>query len=249
MTRLDRRDYEAVLSFLEEAHAVEEPVPFTPRLLDRMASLAHCEAATFFEYAPGTNAPGTDILTGYVTCSKEDQEWPSLDDASWITTRAIELWRWRARGTGPIVLADIFPRRLRVDPDFNLNYKDFGAADEIHVSLGPHRRWPAEVAVFRPRVFGERERLILRLLQPHLAALYRAATLRRRLGVADDAARVLTQREREVMTHVTNGLANAEIAHVLMIEASTVRKHLEHVFEKLGVGSRTAAVAKLRQGV
>ena len=33
--RLDRRDYEAVLSFLEEAHAVEEPAPFTPHLLDR----------------------------------------------------------------------------------------------------------------------------------------------------------------------------------------------------------------------
>jgi DNA-binding CsgD family transcriptional regulator len=31
-----------------------------------------------------------------------------------------------------------------------------------------------------------------------------------------------------------------------VIEPSTVRKHLEHVFEKLGVGSRTAALGKLR---
>ncbi|TML56360.1 MAG: response regulator transcription factor, partial [Actinobacteria bacterium] len=70
-----------------------------------------------------------------------------------------------------------------------------------------------------------------------------------RLGSRDrdgDAARLLTRREREVMTHVSNGLTNAEIARVLVIEPSTVRKHLEHVFEKLGVGSRTAAVAKLR---
>jgi DNA-binding CsgD family transcriptional regulator len=241
MMRLDRRDYEAVLSFLEEAHAVEEPAPFTPHLLDRLASVAHCELATFFEFAPGTN-----LITGYVPCSKEDPTWRAVDDGWWTCTRSVELRRWKARSTGPVVLADVFPRRLRVEPDFNLNYREHGVADEMSVSLDRDRRWTAELGVFRERDFGERERLILQLLQPHLAALYRAATLRRRLGAASDAARLLTRREREVMTHVSNGLTNAEIARVLVIEPSTVRKHLEHVFEKLGVGSRTAAVAKLR---
>jgi DNA-binding CsgD family transcriptional regulator len=241
MLRLDRRDYEAVLSFLEEVHAVEEPAPFTPRLLDRLASLAHCELATFFEFAPGTN-----LMTGYVPCSKEDPVYPGDDGSWWTCTRTVELQRWRARSTGPIVLADVFPRRLRVEPDFNLNYKDCGVADEISVSLDRDSPWTAELVVYRIRDFGERERLILQVLQPHLAALYRAATLRRRLGAASDAARLLTRREREVMAHVSNGLTNADIARVLVIEPSTVRKHLEHVFEKLGVGSRTAALAKLR---
>jgi DNA-binding CsgD family transcriptional regulator len=241
MLRLDRRDYEAVLSFLEEAHAVEEPAPFTPHLLDRLASLAHCELATFFELAPGTN-----LITGYVPCSKEEPVWPGVDDGWWTCTRTVELQRWRARSTGPIVLADVFPRRLRVDPEFNLNYNEYGVADEIGVPLHRDSPWTAHLGVFRIRDFGERERLILQLLQPHLAALYHAATLRRRLGAASDAARLLTRREREVMAHVTNGLTNADIARVLVIEPSTVRKHLEHVFEKLGVGSRTAALAKLR---
>ena len=211
--RLDRRDYEAVLSFLEEAHAVEEPAPFTPHLLDRLASVAHCELATFFEFAPGTN-----LITVYVPCSKEDPTWRGVDDAWWTCTRTVELRRWKARSTGPVALADVFPRRLRVEPDFNLNYGEHGVADEIHVSLDRDRRWTAELGVFRERDFGERERLILQLLQPHLAALYRAATLRRRLGAASDAARLLTRREREVMTHVSNGLTNAEIARVLVIE-------------------------------
>ncbi len=241
MTQLDRRDYEAVLSFLAEAHAVEEPEPFTPHLLDRLASLAHCELATFFEYAPGTN-----VITVYVPCSKEDPEWRGVDHGWWTCMRTVELRRWKTRSTAPIVLADVFPRRLRVEPDFNLNYGEHGVADEIHVSLDRHRRWTAQVGVFRIRDFGERERLILQVLQPHLAALYRAATLRRRLGAASDAARLLTRREREVMAHVSSGLSNAQIARVLVIEPSTVRKHLEHVFEKLGVSSRTAAVAKLR---
>ncbi len=119
--RLDRRDYEAVLSFLEEAHAVEEPAPFTPHLLDRLASLAHCELATFFEFAPGTN-----LITVYVPCSKEEPEWRGVDDGWWTCTRTVELRRWKARSTGPIALADVFPRRLRVEPDFNLNYGEHG---------------------------------------------------------------------------------------------------------------------------
>jgi DNA-binding CsgD family transcriptional regulator len=241
MARLDRRDYEAVLSFLDEANAVEEPTPFTPALLDRLASLARCEFATFFEYVLGTN-----IIDVYVPCSQERPAWRGVDDEWWTCARTVELGRWRARTAEPIVLADVFPRRLRTDPDFNANYREGGVADEIGVSLDRDWRWRAQLGVFRSRDFGERERLIFQLLQPHLSALYRAATLRRRLGAATDAARLLTRREREVMTHVGNGLKDTEIARALVIQPSTVRKHLEHVFEKLGVGSRTAAVARLR---
>jgi DNA-binding CsgD family transcriptional regulator len=59
---------------------------------------------------------------------------------------------------------------------------------------------------------------------------------------------LLTPREREVMRCVATGLSNTEIARRLWVEHATVRKHLEHVFEKLGVRSRTAALAKLSVG-
>jgi DNA-binding CsgD family transcriptional regulator len=57
---------------------------------------------------------------------------------------------------------------------------------------------------------------------------------------------LLTRREFEVMRYVAAGLTNEEIARRLWIEVPTVRKHLEHVFDKLGVRNRTAAVAALR---
>jgi DNA-binding CsgD family transcriptional regulator len=57
---------------------------------------------------------------------------------------------------------------------------------------------------------------------------------------------LLTAREHEVMRCVAGGLSNSEIARTLWIELPTVRKHLEHIYQKLGVSSRTAAVAKLR---
>jgi DNA-binding CsgD family transcriptional regulator len=55
----------------------------------------------------------------------------------------------------------------------------------------------------------------------------------------------LTAREREVMRCVEDGLSNAEIARKLWIQPTTVRKHLENIFAKLGVRSRTAALSKI----
>jgi DNA-binding CsgD family transcriptional regulator len=56
---------------------------------------------------------------------------------------------------------------------------------------------------------------------------------------------LLTARERDVMRCVEDGLSNAEIARELWIQSTTVRKHLENIFAKLGVRSRTAALSKL----
>ena len=54
----------------------------------------------------------------------------------------------------------------------------------------------------------------------------------------------LTAREREVLTLVARGKTNAEIARLLWLAPSTVAKHLENVYAKLNVKTRTAAVAR-----
>jgi DNA-binding CsgD family transcriptional regulator len=61
------------------------------------------------------------------------------------------------------------------------------------------------------------------------------------------AVPALTRREREVLGLVAEGLTNAEIARRLWVAQSTVAKHLEQAYAKLGVHSRTAAVARLRK--
>jgi DNA-binding CsgD family transcriptional regulator len=57
----------------------------------------------------------------------------------------------------------------------------------------------------------------------------------------------LSGRESEVLSWVARGKTNADVAAILAISPRTVQKHLEHVFEKLGVETRTAAVARARQ--
>ena len=52
----------------------------------------------------------------------------------------------------------------------------------------------------------------------------------------------LTEREVEVLRLTSNGSINREIAKGLVISEKTVEHHLEHIFNKLGVTSRTAAV-------
>ena len=53
----------------------------------------------------------------------------------------------------------------------------------------------------------------------------------------------LSAREREILHWVREGKRNSEIAQILNISAHTVRHHLENVFTKLGVETRTAAIA------
>jgi DNA-binding CsgD family transcriptional regulator len=59
------------------------------------------------------------------------------------------------------------------------------------------------------------------------------------------AVRLLTRRERDVLRCIAAGLTTAETARRLWVTPATISKHLEHTYAKLGVRSRTAALAAL----
>lgn len=59
---------------------------------------------------------------------------------------------------------------------------------------------------------------------------------------ADDQLATLTAREREVLALIGEGRTNAEIAAALTVSAGTVKTHINHVFAKLNLRNRAAAV-------
>jgi ATP/maltotriose-dependent transcriptional regulator MalT len=61
-----------------------------------------------------------------------------------------------------------------------------------------------------------------------------------------DPSAVLSPREREVLELMAQGYRNHEIASAFVISESTVKVHVRHVLEKLGVRTRTEAVARFR---
>jgi DNA-binding NarL/FixJ family response regulator len=91
---------------------------------------------------------------------------------------------------------------------------------------------------------------ILRVLRGE--SVFNPDIVARVLGhMTDDAPRQaqlsavqLTPREREVLQLLSQGLTNREIARTLMVSASTVKIHVEHILAKLEVSDRTQAAVR-----
>jgi two-component system nitrate/nitrite response regulator NarL len=82
------------------------------------------------------------------------------------------------------------------------------------------------------------------VLAPALAGAL-AGEVRRRAGTP-----ILTSREREALDGLARGLSAPAIARELVLSTATVKTHLQHLYEKLGVSDRAAAVAEaMRRGL
>jgi len=66
----------------------------------------------------------------------------------------------------------------------------------------------------------------------------------------DEGGRSLSPREAEILQLIAKGLTNPEVAGILSLSRSTIRTHLEHIYEKLEVTNRVEAVTEgLRKGI
>ena len=102
------------------------------------------------------------------------------------------------------------------------------------------------------RDFSDRDRACLESIRPHLGNLYRLSREIEGPRVSWGAPSTqedltdlpLTAREREVLHWLSGGKTDRDIAAILGISPRTIHKHLQRIYEKLGVETRTAAVAR-----
>ncbi len=116
-----------------------------------------------------------------------------------------------------------------------------GARHEVLVPLPPQGFVDRRLLLFRDEGpdFSDREVLLLRMLRPHLDELHKRQ--QRHLSGQPE----LTARQWEILRRVSAGSTNAQVARALNISPATVRKHLENIFVRLDVASRTEAVSRV----
>jgi DNA-binding CsgD family transcriptional regulator len=117
-----------------------------------------------------------------------------------------------------------------------------GVRHEVLVPLPPQGGRDRRLLLFRSGGidFTDHEVLLLRVLRPHLAELHQ----RRQRELSRQPE--LTPRQWEILRRVASGASNAQVARVLGLSQATVRKHLDNVFVRLQVASRTEAVDRVR---
>jgi DNA-binding CsgD family transcriptional regulator len=136
----------------------------------------------------------------------------------------------------PLKISDFMTRReLHRLGLYQEVYKHLHTEFQMVMSLKPSSTDMVALVLSSSRKdYTERDRVVLALLQPAIQRAY--ATLRRRRQHTS-----LSTREAEVLAWVAEAKTNKEVALILGISSRTVQKHLESIFAKLGVETRTAA--------
>ena len=103
----------------------------------------------------------------------------------------------------------------------------------------------------RRGAFGDREQFVLEVANPYVSARL-DAILRGREPAALREERLaqqysLTAREVEVARCISFGMSNPEISERLCVSISTVKKHLEHIYRKMGVNNRLSLMKFAQQ--
>jgi DNA-binding CsgD family transcriptional regulator len=244
MQRLDASDERRVGRFVAEAATFEAcHEPFPAPFLSALGRLVPCDSVTFSEL---------DRVRRRVLGSVEEPAWDGPEPG-------VSYWEIRHEHPACHVHETTGDFRAHRVSDFMTTrelhrtrlyaewFRPQGVEEQLTVGLDAPL-WHTKVFLFSretARAFDDRDCAVLDVLRPYLDSRYQLWDAQRRLAAARreaDAPGALTTRERQVIELVADGLTNAEVAERLWISPGTVRRHLENVYAKLGVHTRTAAV-------
>jgi DNA-binding CsgD family transcriptional regulator len=256
MERLRERDLEAALSYLRGLYARRKPASFKRHVLETIPSLVASELTTYNEL---------DLRT-----SENVWEWEPVPSGFTELTEVFSIHMhenpcvayYRRTGDGRATKISDFltQRQLRGLGYYSDYLRRVGLEHRMSIVIPKPPHSVIALALGRSgRDFSERDRLVLDLLRPHLTQAHDNAAalerLREGLARSNHAKEVilsresferlgLTGREAEVLLGIARGQTNQQIAAILYVSPFTVKTHLQRVYRKLGVGSRTEALSR-----
>jgi DNA-binding CsgD family transcriptional regulator len=241
MQRLEATEEHGIGRFVAAAAEIESRrEPFPVELLAALRRLVPCDDVAFSEL---------DRVRQRVLGGLEDPVWdgPEVDVSYWeirhehpVCHRHETTGDFRAHRVSDFV-GQRELRRRRIYAEW---FRPLGVEHQLTVGLDAPL-WHTKVFLFSRGAgpdFTERDCIVLDALRPYFEGRHALWEARRRSAGAAPELEALTARERDVLLLVTDGLTNARIAERLWITPGTVRRHLENVYSKLGVHTRTAAV-------
>lgn len=242
MKTIGEGDVAALLEVVHDAASASDGDPFPQSVLWALTRLIPSDACVGYQEA---DVSGAFRVVEQVEIVGE-QPSPAVEQAfltlGWQNPMHCRL---HARDRRVLRLSDLLSRRQRRRLEYDSEvWRPHGIDDGLRLWLPapPGRARCIYLERSGAADYTERERTLLALLRPHLIRIRLDAELRRRRN----GNHGLTPREEEVLDWIARGKKNEEIARLLFISTHTVRKHVEHIFEKLDVRTRTKAVAVAR---
>jgi DNA-binding CsgD family transcriptional regulator len=239
-------DIRALLDVLDRCRPAADDDIFYADVLTGLRELIPCDDITF---------QLMDVADQRIRLLSVTDEGVEREDAVGINDEFSRLfWErfWEEDGcAGPLVTGDYSTLLHQAETwstwayagtPLGAEFAALGVQDEVLVPMTPLGGTDRRLLLFRDAsspVFSEREKAMLALARPRVAELH----TRRDRELRGEPN--LTPRQWEVLRRVATGSSNTRIARDLGLSEATVRKHLENVFLRLGVQSRTEAVARV----
>ena len=242
VVRLSRCDLESALAFVDAASSARGTEPFPPDVLESLARLVPGEALGYYEWSLDSHdLPNVAVETPPLPTP------PGVAEArsALCSTYPLSIMRLSA-ARRPCRLSDFTScRDLHRLEYYDYVLRPFGIEHQLRLFLSaPPGR--SRVFYFSRRSvdgdFSDRDSGLLELMRPFLVAIRERFELR--AASTSNGVNGLTAREGEILRWVARGKTNREIAGLLVVSAHTVRKHLENIYAKLGVHTRTGAAAR-----
>jgi len=232
-------------------HLYDDTDPLTRKrqLLSSLKSLLSCSYASILHAAPG-EAGGLPAFCDPIC----DPESFLPAEEAYIRLSSEDHLLWSSEAGRPSIIREsrmLTDEKRLATPIYQNCYRSFAVYDTLQANLFAGEKFLGVLTLYRTRRegrFDDDDVFVMQVLTSHLVRFFEktakagekaegpaetlclAAALASRYG--------LTAREQEILAHLLEGEEDGTLSEALTISPGTLKKHLQHIYRKLGIQAR-----------